>query len=322
MITIIIPVYNVIKYLDRCIESALNQTYKDIEIILVDDGSTDGSSELCDKYKEIDSRIKVIHKKNEGLSSARNMGLDNMTGKYVTFLDSDDYLSSDYVEKSLYMMEKYNADISIMRIKHIPEEINEELEDKKENKEIVYTSQEAIEISLYQTLFGCCAPGKLYKKEIFDKIKFPFGKISEDLAICHELLDKANDKIIFYDKIGYYYRQHNESITHNFNLGRLDGLEWTDKIEKFCASKYPKLLKAARCRTFNVAIHLLLEVPDSGSDRDKCIELIKSKVNQTRMIVIFNKNSRFRDRVAAVLSFFGERNLKKAWNSKFAIKQG
>lgn len=110
-VTVIVPVYNVEKYLDRCVKSIVRQTYKDLEIILIDDGSPDRCPEMCDAWKLKDSRIKVIHKKNAGLGYARNTGIDNATGKYLCFVDSDDYIAPDTIEKAYYCAVQYNADI-------------------------------------------------------------------------------------------------------------------------------------------------------------------------------------------------------------------
>lgn len=321
LITVIIPVYNVKKYLNRCVDSVVNQTYHNIEILLIDDGSTDGSSRLCDSLCKKDNRIKAIHKKNGGLSSARNFGLDLMTGDYVTFLDSDDYLSLDFIKSAYELVYNSNADISILRMKNIPENENEEIIDNEKPYIKNFTSEQAIEISLYQTIFDSSAPGKLYKKFIFNDIRFPLNKINEDVAVCHKILDIAK-KIVFSNKIGYYYRQRNSSIMHTFNINRLDGLEWAIEIETFCKEKYPKLIKAAKCRRFTVAIHLLLEMPMKGFERDKCIDIVMREIKRNRISVIFNYKSRIRDKAAAFLSFFGERTLKLAWNSKFAIKKG
>lgn len=319
-VSVIIPVYNVEKYLQRCIESVIQQTYEDIEIILVDDGSKDNSGNLCDEWAKKDNRIKVLHKANGGLSSARNAGNGMVTGDYILYLDSDDYLSRDCVSKSVQMCKKTGADIAIMQMMYIPEEINEELHTDEKEFIKVLSAEEAIEASLYQILYSCCAPAKLYKKSVVDGIEFPIGRVSEDLATCHLFLDKAK-KIAYTNAIGYYYRQHGNSIMHVFNPKRMDALEWAQEIEAFCKEKYPNILTATKCRTFNVAVHLILDLPDSGDVHDKYYEELWKAVKRTRVQTLLSKKVRFREKAAAILSFGGERVLKLVWNSRLAVRK-
>ena len=162
MISIIVPVYNVDKYIERCIQSIINQTYKNLEIILIDDGSTDKSGAICDKYSKIDNRINVIHKKNGGLSEARNVGLDIARGDYIGFVDSDDYIHPQMYELLYKNLIGTSADISI--IKHIRKE--EELGLGDINSKKVYSNLEAIENILKKDsgiFIASC--NKLYKKE-------------------------------------------------------------------------------------------------------------------------------------------------------------
>ena len=319
-VTIVIPVYNVEKYLSKCIKSVINQTYKNIEIILVDDGSKDNSGIMCDNFAKKDSRITVVHKENGGLSSARNVGIEIATGESVFFVDSDDYISEDCISKMVELMETYNADISIVQMKYILENMNEEYITNEKEKVYVMDTERAIEESLYQRLYTCCAPAKLYKRNVIGKIRFPLGRISEDLATCHLFLSNAQ-KIVYSSYYGYYYRQHEASIMHVFNPKRLDALEWTESIEQFCSINYPTIICAAYCRTFNVAIHLLLDLPEKGELHDKYYSKIWKEIERTRIKTLMNRKVRGREKVAAVLSFGGERLLKAVWNSKIAVRK-
>jgi len=319
-VSIIIPVYNVEKYLSRCVESVFAQTYTNLEIILVDDGTKDNSGVLCDKYGERDERVKVIHKKNGGLSSARNAGIEIATGDAIFFLDSDDYLSEECIDICVKMLINNNASISIIQMMHVAEGTNEII--KSSEREVMYTfnSEKAIEESLYQKWYTCCAPAKLYKREVIGDIKFPLGRISEDLATCHLFLNNA-DKVVYSNYCGYYYRQHENSIMHTFNPKRLDALQWALEIEEFCKNYYPAIVDAAICRTFNVSVHLLLDIPQNGDSHDKYFKVIWREIERTRFKTICNKNTRSRERIAAILSLGGEKVLKFAWNSGFAIKR-
>lgn len=320
LVSIIIPVYNVEKYLKKSLESVSNQTYNDLEIILVDDGSTDSSGEICDKFAEINSKARVIHKENGGLSSARNTGIKVAKGDYIAFLDSDDFLAVNYIETSLHLCDKYNAQISIMGMVYIGESVNQEIVDKeKKNKIMVLGKGDAIKESLYQKHFSCCAPGKLYRKEVFEGIEFPLNRLSEDLAVCHLILNNA-DTIVFSSQNGYYYRQHNNSIMHTFNQRRLDALIWTNKIEQFCTVTYPLLVSAAKCRSFNVAVHLALDLPHIKEENHDYYKTIWKEIVRTRNAVIMTGECRFREKAAAIISYFGINVLRTVWNSKFSVK--
>lgn len=320
LVSIIIPVYNVERYINRCLKSVHEQTYQDMEIILVDDGSTDDSGRICDAFANTDNRTIVIHKENGGLSSARNAGLRIARGEYITFLDSDDYLSINYIQRSLELCLSNEAEISIMKMEYIQENDNDEKRSDSCVTIKCLTTEDAIKESLYQRMFSCCAPGKMYFKDTLNGIEFPEGKLSEDLAVCHLILNNAH-KIIYCDQIGYYYRQQGKSIMHVFNERRLDALGWTKNIEQFCKNYHPSLKEAAICRTFNVAIHLALDLPKGYDSSNPIFERIWGEIKRTRISVIKNKEARTREKIAALLSYLGPTILARAWNSKLAIKK-
>jgi glycosyltransferase involved in cell wall biosynthesis len=226
LISIIVPAYKVEKYLRRCINSIINQTYTNLEIILVDDGSPDNCGKICDEYAGKDQRIKVIHKENGGLSDARNRGLDIAKGEYIGFIDSDDWIKEDYIEKLLNLINDYNADISICNLVKVYNE-NQQI-NADYNPEIkIYTNIQALEqyFDKYYTnmVIACC---KLYKAELINGIRFPVGKIHEDEFTTHKLLYKANKTVMTTEGL-YYYLQRNDSIMgKGFNLkGSLHHLE-------------------------------------------------------------------------------------------------
>ena len=307
LISVIVPVYKVEKYIHKCIDSIVEQTYRNLEIILVDDGSPDQCGEICDQYKLKDYRVKVLHKENGGLSSARNAGIEISQGDGIFFVDSDDYLSRRCIEKCVDMLRDYDADISIIQMMYISETMNKEIEYSIPLQIDELNAEEAIAESLYQVKYSCNAPAKLYKREVISNIRFPKGMLSEDLATCHLLLNNAR-KVVCSNEYEYYYRQHRNSIMHTFTPNRIDALKWALEIECFCTERYPKIKAAAMCRTFNVAIHLLLDLP---SEDDV----------QRRRTVLCDKNARARERGAAFLSLFGNRILKIVWNSRLAVRR-
>lgn len=210
-ISIIVPVYNVEEYITECIDSILSQTYKDWELILVNDGSTDNSGKICDEYALKDNRINVIHKENGGLSSARNAGIDVAKGEYITFIDSDDVLlNNDIYDKIIKI---FNEDKSIDVVQY---DVIHKWQSSEEHKrlypfKIYYNKLNILEGYLTEKIHVACWD-KVFKTEIFKDIRFPFGQISEDIAIIPMIVEKINKLQV--SDIGYYgYRYREGSIT-------------------------------------------------------------------------------------------------------------
>jgi glycosyltransferase involved in cell wall biosynthesis len=212
LISVIIPVYNVKEYLYKCISSVLNQSYSNLEIIIIDDGSTDGSGQLCDSIT--DERIKVIHKENGGLSSARNAGINISAGKYICFVDSDDYIDVDMVESLYYACEKYSCEISMCGY-HIVNSPNPDYCELPNNTKI-YSGREALEEMLAGNIKSF-AWNKMYRRKLFDEIRFPDGKVYEDIYVMHKLFLKS-EKICYIPNCAYYYVWRKGSIMHHYSI--------------------------------------------------------------------------------------------------------
>lgn len=204
LISIVVPVYNVEQYLDRCVESILNQTYRNIEVLLMDDASSDGSGRICDAWGERDSRVKVFHLTHGGLSVARNKGLENMAGQYVLFVDSDDYISSDLVVSAYGNLVKYNADMVIFDFMNFYDSNGVIVPERGKKTGLLDKSQVLYMMYSKRSDVVYLAWNKLYKKMLFDGITYPVGRIYEDNAIAHKLLQKCNK--IVYDENPYYFR--------------------------------------------------------------------------------------------------------------------
>ena len=217
LVSIILPIYNVEKFLSTSIGSAINQTYKNLEIVLVDDGSKDNSGKICDEYSKKDKRIKVIHKVNGGLSDARNAGLDIAKGEYIYLLDSDDYIETTAIEKCVDRLEQDNSDLVIFNFRYCDEEGNTI---ESTSKEIDVKSIWSIddfwnyidhpdnkEVSIASVV----AWNKLYKKEIFDNLRYIKGRINEDSLIITDIIVKVN-KISYISEKLYSYRMRSGSI--------------------------------------------------------------------------------------------------------------
>lgn len=227
LISIIVPVYNVEQYLRRCIDSLINQTLKEIEIILVDDGSTDSSGSICDEYEIKDNRIRVIHKNNRGLSHSRNIGIDIAKGKYILFVDSDDFIHPQMIEILYNTIIDNDADITICDFDRVYENTNVEFEKYENIQDInIYNNIEALnELYSKNVVKFVIAWNKLYKRELFENLRYKEGKIHEDEFIIHELLYRSN-KVIHIHLSLYFYLQRQDSIMNSkFSVRRLDGLD-------------------------------------------------------------------------------------------------
>lgn len=213
LISVVVPVYNVALYLTRCIHSIMEQTYDNLEILLIDDGSADLSGKICDDMAHADKRIKVIHKQNGGLSSARNQGLDIANGQYICFVDSDDWLASNYIECMYKILEETGCEIVSCRYQYVKKFKCRTM--KADGKIFVYNKMNA-RIWYLESLFAaqndtsCCT--KLYKKDIIEKCRFEEGRTFEDVVFNWDLLNKV-DKYAYYPCIGYSYFLRDDSIT-------------------------------------------------------------------------------------------------------------
>lgn len=257
-ISIIIPVYNVEQYLEKCIDSVLNQTISNLEIILVNDGSKDNSGLICDKYAVVDKRITVVHKQNGGLSDARNCGIKHSSGDYIIFLDSDDFLAPTFCEILLENARKYDADIVISGLKNYYEgdEVNYEICNGSKLSEQL-TKEETYKRMFLQEKIDVNATAKLYKRSLFNDIEFPKGMLYEDIQIVDKIIESANI-IVAIDYRGYYYLQRQNSIMYGkMSNKRLVLLEKTQELIKFISSKYPNIVDSIIKRHVYCSFHIL-----------------------------------------------------------------
>lgn len=278
LISVIVPIYKVEKYLERCIKSILSQTYKNMEIILVDDGSPDNCPEICDEWSKRDSRIQVIHKKNGGLSDARNAGLDIAKGVYVTFIDSDDYIHPQFLEVLYYVMKKEKAEIvscNFIRVEDmLPRDNMPEIQlDNIQLKDVSKIQRENFQAkyisgSMLSTLdlYSVYAWNKLYHISLFKNVRFPTGKIHEDVGIWWKMVYFAS-KIVKVEDVLYYYYVNPVGITNKpYTIVHLDLVDilydqylefkalpdeiYANKILRECMDTYPTIythLKKNKC---------------------------------------------------------------------------
>lgn len=266
LISVIIPVFNVEKYLERCIKSIINQTYKNLEILLINDGSTDKSIEICNRYLEFDSRIILLNKENGGLSSARNLGIDKAKGEYISFVDSDDFIHELMYETLVSNLEKNDCDISIIESFDVIEDKDFIFELKNTNNSIVYSKEEAIANYLDGNFIP--AWGKLYRKELFESIRFPIGILNEDEAIMIRVFDSCTRNIVYQDiKLYFYLRRKSGSITST-KKNLKNNIDWINNSYSnliYIKNNYPKLIRKGEARYYNSIVAMLIRLVDLNS---------------------------------------------------------
>ena len=229
LISIIIPVYNVEKYLDYCLQSVLTQDYTNLEIILIDDGSTDSSGQMCDEYAKTDSRVMVIHQNNGGLSHARNVGMKVMRGEYFSFIDSDDYVRTDYISTLFRYILEDQTDLAVSLVKKVLD--NKDIQPiAEENINHFIYNQEDIKLQMISRKVPMYAPGKLYKRELSNYMMFPVGRHFEDVPVSWKVINNVNN-VSFIDSKLYYYRQRLDSIVNmSFKKERMDQVYFSEEI--------------------------------------------------------------------------------------------
>lgn len=274
-ISVIVPVYNVEKYLKKCISSLINQTYHNLEIILVDDGSSDNSGTICDDFSFMDDRVQVIHKENGGLSDARNAGIECAGGAYILFVDSDDFIHPQMVEILYRNLKEKEADISVCCFQEIYEDERKiDFEEIAEENIEVYEDMAVMEQLVYKNLITVVAWNKLYKCDLWKDLRYPRGYIHEDEFVIHELLHMAR-KTVYTDAKLYYYLQRADSITGKIKLKNIqDVMEAYEHRLRFlkkyqyefmlcetkkdflflCIKYYNKLKKSREARQMQLAI--------------------------------------------------------------------
>lgn len=244
-ISIIVPVYQVEKYLEKCVNSILGQTFTDFELILVDDGSTDHGPEMCDQYAKQDARVKVIHKKNGGLSDARNAGIDVAQGEYLGFVDSDDYIAPDMYELLYRDITKENADLAICGIYDVYEGHEPK---QKQVMHKVMDQQTAIKVIFEGNIISVHAVNKLYRRPIFTKLRYPVGKYHEDSFVILDVLEQCQKIVVDSQQKYFYYHREGSINTEHFSSSQFDFIEaWVKNGERL-ASMYPQLADVGRQR--------------------------------------------------------------------------
>lgn len=310
LVSVVVPVYNVENYLERCVDSIVKQTFSNLEIILVDDGSVDNSGVLCDEYKRKDDRIKVIHKQNGGLSDARNKGIDIAAGEYITFVDSDDFIHEKYVETLLERLLQCNAQVAICGEQRFEAE-DDLIELQPTYGSVVYGGIEALEMMCYQKKIANAAWGKLYRKELFDTVRFPVGKLFEDLGTIYKILFQAQRVVLLKERLYYYLQRPGSIMNSAFSIKKMDRITISREILEFVEKYSPSIVNAAYSRLFISSVQVLREIPYEKNKYSKEIAIIAENIKKYRKGVLMDPKAKLVNRMIALFCYLPLRFLKK-----------
>lgn len=292
IISVIVPIFNVGDVLGRCIESIVTQTYKNIEIILVDDGSRDNSGAICDEWAERDRRITVIHKKNGGAASARNYGLEIAKGEYIGFVDSDDYIAADMYELLLADMES-DIDIACCGTATLyPDrmKLRPVLYDNAPRK-MVFTNQESIKERLLLRYLSFSPCDKLFRRELFNSVRFPAGRVCEDLPVIYECVKKSQ-KVINIGKVKYFYCYRENSVSRKkFSRERISYILFARDIFRDVYHSYPLLREEAEARYITNVVSIMYQIKQYGMLKEykKIYMRLKKLLIRRQFNILMNK---------------------------------
>lgn len=293
LISVIVPIYNVEKYLEKCIESIVNQSYKNLEIILINDGSPDSSKEICEKYRQIDSRIVLINKKNGGLSSARNAGLKNATGEIIVCVDSDDWINKDMIQVMYQNLEKYNADLSVCNFEIKDASGKSDIKKFTEQIEIL-NKEQAMQYAILPEKFYGFAWNKMYRRSILKDMLYDESiRKGEDSPFTCQYISRC-EKIVYQDIPLYYYRQDTVSISRSkFNEGKMTVLKaYSDILHLLEEQKFSqKTIDLQKVQYANQMLSLLVNIIETDRKKYKSnIHELKKKMKEYKKYYVHSEN--------------------------------
>lgn len=309
LLSVIVPVYGVEDYLNRCVDSILGQSYRNLELILVDDGSPDRSGEICDRYAAADSRVRVIHKENGGLSSARNIALDTFTGDYVTFVDSDDFIEPETLRLMAEALEQHEADIVCVGNWEVDSETGEKTLGICPSRSQCVTGEEMVgKIFLWD---GCDSAvcDKLFRRELLEHYRFPQGKVCEDVAVTYRIILEA-ERVYLMDQPLYNYFQRPGSISHSaLSDNSFHFSQHTKIIYDYIRANAPNIEPQARYLRVRSLENILLLQDLAGEElRRKYADRYRQQVRELRthlgFILRYPRFSK-KDRVRDILLVLG-----------------
>lgn len=312
LISVILPVYNIAGYLPACMEALLKQTYARLELILVDDGSTDGSAALCDGYAEADARVAVWHKPNGGLSDARNYGIARARGAYITCVDPDDTIDADYVAYLYGLIIKYGAKMSVCQ--HRVWQNGRVLHEYGANGDALLNAKACVGRMLYHDVIDTSAWGKLYAAELFDGVQYPVGRLFEDIATTYKLMMRAGEVAVGWES-KYNYMLRESSIVYSaFNPRKLDLLEMTDGMAREVAEAWPELSGAALRRRVYARFSTLNQMLDTRDCPEARRDILRF-IRRHAWAILRDAKAPRRDKLAILALSMGFPVYRRVWKA-------
>ncbi len=315
LVSVIVPVYNVKSYLPRCLESIVAQDYSHLEVILVDDGSTDGSSDLCDLWAARDPRIKVIHKANEGPGQARNTGLDAAQGSYVAFIDSDDYVHPQFIGRLHRHALEQDAEVVLCRWVEFEDDNPAQLPPVTDNPRLIeMTGMEALRRIFYQDEITHSPWGRLYRRDLFAQHRFSEKYVYEDLELIYPLLKQVH-KVVETDERLYAYMLRPTSLMRTFNAQRTVVLDIMDDLERQVVANDSCLLPAVRSRKLSANFNMLKLMPRDDASYTPLFDHCWAAVKQLRWGCLVDSHVRLKNKMGILLSLLGKKMTIRLLNS-------
>lgn len=320
LISVIIPVYNVEKYLEKCLNSVINQTYKNIEIILIDDGSTDKSGTICEKFSHMYNNITMYQTKNNGAAAARNLGIRKAKGDYICFVDSDDEIKERYIEYLYYLIKKYNTKMSISS--YIISSGKKNYDIGKKNVEQKLDTVECLKRLMLSQGFSASLCAKMYEKKIFDTIIFPEGNVYEDDATTYKIIMNCCD-IAYGNESNYiYFVRKNSVMTKKFSESRLILLKYAADMKKNINNIYPELKEYVEKKYIDYEFSIIRQMVNSNLNEEmklienKLIEEIKKNTKK----ILFSNLYGIKEKAGIISLIFGKKIYKLIWSIYEKIK--
>lgn len=317
-VSVIVPIYGVEAYLEHCVDTLLNQSYQNYEIILVDDGSPDRCPAMCDAYAAAHERVIALHKENGGLSDARNYGTSHSHGEYVTFVDADDYVSPDYLECLVSMMEEHDADITCARHQNVFDDSGTQPNIAPKTQCI--GAEEALERICYGREMSVCAYCKLYKRELAQSFPYPKGKLHEDIAVTYQMMG-ASQKVVFSTKVIYFYRQRRGSIMHQKLTERhYYGIEAAHEQMLYISDRYPKIAPAGEFKYVQKLVEYMPYFMESNLENRQSFQRIREMTLPYARSVLSDKKVSLQFKYRFLCVLMGYQALRWGWKAADFVK--
>lgn len=288
-VSVIVPVYKVEKYLGKCLESLGRQTYENLEIVLVDDGSPDSCGIMCEQFAGKHPNVLVIHQENQGLSAARNNGVAASHGEYITFVDSDDYVADDYVQYLVDLLLDHHGDISVGHYVPVYHLKDPRLKKKKEFQK-VFRAEEALAESFYSVKFGVAAWAKLYRRDLVEKYPYPVGKLYEELATTYKMIGESK-AVVYGNRDIYFYVQRAGSImTRKIGERELYGLTAAGELLNYTKTFFPGAVHAAKVR-YEIKIQQYMPAVFANKENHFLFRFLRSESKKYFWETVFDRKA-------------------------------